>query len=86
MSATVLEKGGQTVGGSSNAWDTLGRLTGTTNLLGAAELHYDEETGQVSWTKTVTAGGSNNYTNHTYGYEAAGRLKTWAKNVVPSGS
>ena len=31
-------------------------------------------------------GGSNNYTNHTYGYDAVGRLETWTKDVLPSGS
>ncbi len=31
-------------------------------------------------------GGSNNYTNHTYGYDAVGRLETWIKDVLPSGS
>ncbi len=69
VSATVLEAGGVTVGGSSSAWDTLGRLTGTTNLLGTQELHYDGNTGRVAWTKV-----GNLRTNYGYTADTEHRL------------
>ena len=76
VSSTVLEAAGQPVGGSSNVWDTLGRLTHRTNLLGTQELHYDGATGRVSWMKT---GGLR--TDYAYSPDANHRLNwigsTW---------
>ena len=49
---------------TTRVWDELGRLTAITNPLGTEEIHYDGDTGRVTWTKLGNL-------KTTYGYDTS---------------